>query len=241
MTKKLNVFEEVANKIEDKIKRGMYISSQRLPSEYDLANEFSTSRLTIRKAIDDLISRNILFKQKGNGTYVMAQPKIQSGVSGLQSFTEAAKNYGKQTSTKVIKLEKAFRPDGNIAEILELDTDETVFHIVRLRYYDNVPMTVEELYIREAYLPKILDKSAVQDSIFQLIEKKIAIAYSHQEVEAFLVDERLSNYLEVSVGSPSLMIHSTVFSVTAMPILYDISYYRGDKYSLKNTLHRYNN
>lgn len=239
MTKKINVFEEVAKEIEKRIAAGRYISSQRLPSEYDLSKEFGVSRLTIRKAIDELISCNLLVKQKGKGTYVMAQPKIQSGSGGLQSFTEAAKTYGKESQTVIIKLEKGMAPQ-DIASELELEVDEQVYHIVRVRSYDDEPMTVEELYIREAFLPSPLMEADVQSSLFQLIEKQIDIAYSHQEVEAVLVDEWLSHYLNVPVGSPTLMVHSKTFSVTAVPILYDISYYRADKYSFKTTLHRHN-
>lgn len=240
MDEKLTVFEEVAKKIEDKINEGFYVSSQRLPSEYDLSTEFSVSRLTIRKAIDLLVSQNVLFKQKGKGTYVMAQQKIQSGRSGLQSFTEAAKTYGKKSKTKIIKLEKNVTPAERIAKELALNENETVFHIVRLRLYDEEPMTVEDLYIREAFLPSDLKKSEIHGSLFKLIEEKATIAYSHQEIEAVLVDERLSGFLEVPEGSPALMVHSKTFSVTAVPILYDISYYRGDKYSFKNTLQRNN-
>ena len=95
-------FEAVAQNIQERINEGIYVSSQKLPSEYDLAKEFEVSRLTIRKAIDELVQKNILFKLKGKGSYVMSPQKIQSGRSGLQGFTEAAKEYGKTSRTEVI-------------------------------------------------------------------------------------------------------------------------------------------
>lgn len=100
-------FDQVSAEIEKRIHEGIYVSSQKLPSEYDLAKEFGCSRLTIRKAIDDLISKNILVKRRGKGSYVMSQPKIQSGRSGLQGFTEAAKAYGKTSSTESFHLKKS--------------------------------------------------------------------------------------------------------------------------------------
>ena len=101
------IFQEIARKIEERVEDGVYVSSQKLPSEYDLADEFQCSRLTIRKAIELLISQNILVKEKGKGTYVMKQPKIQSGSGGLQSFTETARIQGKQTKTEVLGYEIA--------------------------------------------------------------------------------------------------------------------------------------
>lgn len=239
MAKKQSVFQNIAYQIQEKVDNGIYVRAQRLPSEYDLAKEFDVSRLTVRKAIDELISRNILVKQKGKGTYVMSQQKIQSGRAGLQGFTEAAKAYGKISKTEVIDLQrlKATELPSKISEKLELKSEEEVYHLVRLRSFDNEPMTVEELYIREVYLPN-LSKEQLEGSVFNLIEEQIEIAYSHQEIEAMVVPERLRPILAVAIGEPVLKVNSITYSVTAMPILYDQSYYRADKYTFKNTLHR---
>ena len=103
MTENAPKFKQISAEIEKKIRDGLYVSAQKLPSEYDLAN---CSRLTIRKAIDDLIRKNILVKRHGKGSYVMSQAKIQSGRAGLQGFTEAAKAYGKKARQKSFPLKK---------------------------------------------------------------------------------------------------------------------------------------
>ena len=234
--KKIPIFREVAQKIRERVLDGTYVSSQRLPSEYELAKEFDVSRLTVRKAIDELIAQNILVKQKGRGTYAMQSQKIQSGRSGLQGFSEAAKAYGKESRTVLIQFEETPFEE-QLWETLQADSRETIYHIVRLRGFDEEPMTVENLHVRAKYLPFESEKQ-LTDSIFQLIEKKIEIAYSHQEVEAVLVDTEMSRLLQVPVGNPLLLVHSITYSVTGVPILYDTSYYRADKYTFKNTLHR---
>lgn len=239
MAKKQSVFQDIARQLQEKVEQGIYVSAQRLPSEYDLAKEFDVSRLTVRKAIDELISRNILVKQKGKGTYVMSQQKIQSGRSGLQGFTESAKAYGKMSKTEVIDLALLNSEElpGKVSEALELKPNEEVYHLVRLRSFDKEPMTVEELYIREVYLPNVT-KEQLEGSLFKLIEEQIEIAYSHQEIAAMLVPDKLSPLLEVAMGEPILKVNSITYSMTATPILYDKSYYRADKYTFKNTLHR---
>ena len=100
----------------------------KLPSEYDLAKEYNCSRLTIRKAIDDLIRKNILVKRHGKGSYVMSQAKIQSGRAGLQGFTEP-KLTGK-SQTEVISFEEVVHPAEKIREAL--------------RMLEREPMTVEK-------------------------------------------------------------------------------------------------
>jgi len=215
------------------------VSSQKLPSEYDLSTEFDCSRLTIRKAIDVLIKKNIIVKKRGKGSYVMTQQKIQSGRDGLQGFTEAAKSYGKSSDTKVIAFSKINQPDDKILKSLELSSTDEIYELIRCRSLDNEPMTVEKIYLSQKYIDG-LSKNDFQESLFKLIEKHVEIAYSHQEVEAILVDEEMSILLEVPVGDPLLLVTSTTYAINATPILYDISYYRADRYTFKNTLIRGN-
>lgn len=230
-------FEAVAEEIAERVREGIYVSSQKLPSEYDLAKEFEVSRLTIRKAIDELVQKNILFKLKGKGSYVMSPQKIQSGRSGLQGFTEAAKEYGKTSHTEVISFKTLKKVPENILEALNLTPKDPVKELIRRRLYDDVPMTVEKLYLPETHVEG-LTKKDFEGSLFQLLEEKIEIAYSHQEIEAILVTKELEKLLEVPLGSPLLQVDSLTYTKDAAPILYDCSYYRADKYTFKNTLVR---
>lgn len=233
-----NIFKEIADKISIKITDGSYSSEQKLPSEYDLAKEFNVSRLTIRKAIDLLINQNILVKQKGKGTYIMKQTnKFQSGKNGLLSFTESAKAYGKTSNASLIKFEKLTSVPEEVQENLQL-IEEAVFHVKRLRFFDEDPMTIEEVFIKESLLDESALEKNLTGSIFKLIEEKSDISYSHQEIEAILATEELSHYLTVEQGQPLLLVHTTTYSATGQPILFDKSYYRADKYTFKNILHR---
>ncbi|MBV7390607.1 GntR family transcriptional regulator, LSA1692 subfamily [Enterococcus alishanensis] len=231
------IFDQVSAEIEKRIREGIYVSSQKLPSEYDLAKEFNCSRLTIRKAIDDLIKKNIIVKRRGKGSYVMSQQKIQSGRDGLVGFTEAAKAYGKSSKTEVISF-GVCQPTEEMLKALNLTKNDTIYELVRRRILDDEPMTVEKTYLPEVYIAG-LKKTDFEGSLFKQLEKKVEIAYSHQEVEAILVEPEISTLLEVPVGNPMLQVHSVTYAIDATPILFDLSYYRADRYTFKNTLTRY--
>lgn len=143
--KKQAVFQDIAEKIAQRVNDGTYVTSQKLPSDYDLAEEFQCSRLTVRKAIDLLISQNILVKERGKGTYVMKQPKIQSGSGGLQSFTETAKAQGKKTRTEVLQVGIVKEVPLKIRQMFADYGNEAMVYLSRLRYFDDEPMTVENL------------------------------------------------------------------------------------------------
>ncbi|MDR0922432.1 MAG: GntR family transcriptional regulator [Lactobacillales bacterium] len=233
------IYLQVAETIEERIQEHKYVSSQRLPSDYELAAEFSVSRLTVRKAIEYLIQKQLLVRYKNRGTYVMNQEKIHSGESGLRGFSEVAEAQGKKTRSKIIESgEVPFHE--KLWETLEAAENEEIYHVKRVRYLDDEPMTMENLYIRRKFLPKEMTTSELEHSIFGLIEQTMKIAYSHQEIEAILATKEVAKLLEIEVGSPTFFAKSRTYSVTGIPILYDESHYRADKYTFQNTLVRMN-
>src|SRR5688500_10761186 len=72
--------EKSQEDIKKKINEGYYVTAQKLPSEYDLADEYDISRLTVRKAINLLIDQNVLIKLSGKGTYVIKPHKQKKGI-----------------------------------------------------------------------------------------------------------------------------------------------------------------
>lgn len=239
MTKKIPLFEQIAEKIRKKVKEGFYATAQKLPSEYDLADEYGVSRLTIRKAINLLINQNILIKISGKGTYVIKPQEQKKGTSGLVGFSEAAKFYGETPSTKVISVEVLAILPHHIEEALGVSGEEIV-HVIRVRSLNEKPMTIENLYIFKKYLTDI-SIEALEDSIFGQIETNIEIAYSHQEVEAVLATEAEANLLNIEAKAALLKSVAITYSPTAQPILFDETLHRGDEYSIKTILHRTGN
>lgn len=233
-----SIYQTIAKEITDSVSSGEYVKGQRLPSEIDLALQFDVSRLTIRKAINLLIDTKVLYKQENKGTYVMSHQKLASGESGLQGFNEVAISKGKKPKTELLETHQ-LEFDQTIWQLLEAQEDEQVIVVKRVRYLDDVPMTFEELYLRQKYLPKELTDNAFSGSIFDLFEQKVAIAYSHQEIEAVLVDDKLSDIFDISQGQPMFKVKSTVYTVSGLPIIYDISHYRSDEYVFATTLIRH--
>ena len=84
MTENAPKFKQISAEIEKKIRDGLYVSAQKLPSEYDLAKEYNCSRLTIRKAIDDLIRKNILVALAYK--VLLRQPKLTGKKARQKSF-----------------------------------------------------------------------------------------------------------------------------------------------------------
>lgn len=235
-------FEKVAQSLVERIQQGIYSNMQRLPSEYQLADEYGVSRLTVRKAIERLVTAKILVKDPGKGTYIMStnsSNKVESGRMGLQSFTEAAETYGKQSRTQVLDYQPLTQPDQRVEEKLNLrnNPQPEVDELVRRRFWDDDPMTIEDIVILHKYVANH-QKNDFKHSLFQILSETVEIAYSNQEIEAIKVDEKLAKLLHVQEGDPILCVHSLTYTADGQPIFYDTSYYRADKYTFKTTLTR---
>lgn len=235
-------FEKVAQSLVERIQQGIYSNMQRLPSEYQLADEYGVSRLTVRKAIEWLVTAKILVKDPGKGTYIMStnsSNKVESGRMGLQSFTEAAETYGKQSRTQVLDYQPLIQPDQRVEEKLNLrnNPQPEVDELVRRRFWDDDPMTIEDIVILHKYVANH-QKNDFKHSLFQILAETVEIAYSNQEIEAIKVDEKLAKLLHVQEGDPILCVHSLTYTADGQPIFYDTSYYRTDKYTFKTTLTR---
>ena len=235
-------FEKVAQSLVERIQQGIYSNMQRLPSEYQLADEYGVSRLTVRKAIEWLVTAKILVKDPGKGTYIMStnsSNKVESGRVGLQSFTEAAETYGKQSRTQVLDYQPLIQPDQRVEEKLNLrnNPQPEVDELVRRRFWDDDPMTIEDIVILHKYVANH-QKNDFKHSLFQILAETVEIAYSNQEIEAIKVDEKLAKLLHVQEGDPILCVHSLTYTADGQPIFYDTSYYRADKYTFKTTLSR---
>ena len=235
-------FEKVAQSLVERIQQGIYSNMQRLPSEYQRADEYGVSRLTVRKAIERLVTAKILVKDPGKETYIMStnsSNKVESGRMGLQSFTEAAETYGKQSQTQVLDYQPLIQPDQRVEEKLNLrnNPQPEVDELVRRRFWNDDPMTIEDIVILHKYVANH-QKNDFKHSLFQILAETVEIAYSNQEIEAIKVDEKLAKLLHVQEGDPILCVHSLTYTADGQPIFYDTSYYRADKYTFKTTLTR---
>lgn len=209
-------FEKVAQSLVERIQQGIYSNMQRLPSEYQLADEYGVSRLTVRKAIERLVTAKILVKDPGKGTYIMStnsSNKVESGRMGLQSFTEAAETYGKQSRTQVLDYQPLTQPDQRVEEKLNLrnNPQPEVDELVRRRFWDDDPMTIEDIVILHKYVANH-QKNDFKHSLFQILAETVEIAYSNQEIEAIKVDEKLAKLLHVQEGDPILCVHSLTYT-----------------------------
>ena len=94
-------YVKIHDALKDEVEKGIWKIGQRLPSERDLAERFTVSRMTARQAVTALVDEGILDRRVGSGTYV-ASRRVREKMRGTTSFTEIISSQGKVPSTEVL-------------------------------------------------------------------------------------------------------------------------------------------
>ena len=229
----LPLYYQLENIIKKRIEEGIYKVDEKIPSERTLSEELNISRMTISKAINNLVEEGGLYRKRGQGTFV-SKNKIDF-FPGLMGFTEIMENKGMKPSSKVIS-QSVIMPDKHLCEKLQVTENEEVIFTQRLRLADNEIINLEESYVPYSLCPKLLEADLSVESIYKLLtDEGYKLSKAEQEVQAILSNNELSELLQINVDEPILKRKRITYSKD-MPIEYSLNYYRGDVYTMVITI-----
>src|SRR6201988_2863260 len=137
---------------------GDFKVGDQLPTEDRLIARFEVSRITVRRAIQNLVSRGLVEIRRGKGTFVAA-PKITQELTELSGFVEDMHALGRKPTARVIGKE-IVTADTIVAGRLALTRGERVVRIRRVRLADGIPLSFDE-----TYLPLEIGKKIITDNL----------------------------------------------------------------------------
>jgi GntR family transcriptional regulator len=214
--------------LEEAITSGKLNYGDALPAERDLADHANVSRVTVRKAVDDLVKDGLLVRRHGSGTFV-AKPvsKVQQSLSRLTSFTEDMARRG--LTTRAEWLDRGlFHPSPDEMMMLGLPADALVARLGRLRVADDMPLAIERACISAEFLP---DPLQVQGSLYAALEKRgCRPVRAVQRISAYNMKDPDASTLGVPPGSAGLSIERISYLRSGRVVEFTRSIYRGDAY-----------
>ncbi len=219
-----------------KITSGEYKPGDIIPSESELIDTYSISRITVRKAIEGLVSEGLLSKHRGRGTIVNT-PKFIDDAFGLQSFSEKTNGSSIHFSTEVLDAQLTLAPT-LIAMHMGIREGDPVLHIKRLRYCEGEPIGYFENFILGT-----LGLSLEEDyrkSIYKLIEEQcgIYIKEAKREVSSILADDRIADYLEIEQPASVMSLKTYSYDKNSRVVEFSEGFYRSDRYQFVVHLNR---
>lgn len=215
-----------------KIEMEEYTLDGPIPSERELMEQYQVSRITVRKAIDELVVEGYLYKVQGKGTYVKTDEK-SNDLFSLVSCTQAVRNMG-MTPTKQVIVSEILTADKKRAKALNLTDTDQVFQLGRVLYANGEPLNYTLTYLPVKLFPGIEKHHFAEESLYQVLgeEYHVNLTKARRTVEAVLVEDEIAEYLDIEPGMPVILFGCTTYGEVngqEMPIENFKCYYRTDK------------
>ena len=221
------VYYQLKTILLNKIKSGEYPPGCTIPSERELSEKLGISRMTARQAINQLANEKYLVREKGKGTFVN---NVKFEQRNIMSFSETVKRQGMVPITKVMEITE--ESNYGIKEILDLSQEHILFRIKRLRFADETPIAIEEVYIPKELCPDI-NKLDLTKSLYELLKTyySVDINYMDNKIEAVKASKENRELLALPAGIPVLKISGISYTKDGNKLFYERDIYRADKYN----------
>lgn len=221
------VYYQLKNTILQKIKNGEYPPDTLIPSERELSEKLGISRMTVRQALNQLVSEGVLTRQKGKGTFV-CRAKFEQ--RNIMSFSEIVRARGLEPDTHLID----FLQGGKYPEISNrfgIDENQEFYYIKRLRLAGKMPVGIEEVYLPQAMYPG-LEQMDLTSSLHAVLREKFMynINYVDSSIEAAMPSSEEKKLLGAEGHTPVLRIESLYFNHDDRILFYERSAYRSDEF-----------
>jgi GntR family transcriptional regulator len=231
------LYEQIKAYLLRQIESGAYQPGQRIPSERALSEALGVNRLTVKKALADLVQTGYLSVQIGKGTYVNRRT-FDLQLETLTSFTDEMTRRGKRPSSHVLSVgvQPSSAPD---ARILQIAAGDPVVQLVRLRLADDVPMAIERAQVVAARCLGITERhDFARESLYEILRQEygIQLIRAEQSIAARRATLDEARWLAIAPGDPILHMTRLTYAADGQPIEYVDSAYCGARYIFQAVL-----
>lgn len=228
------LYRQVQDGIEHLIRATPRSRRVRLSDAY-LANHFGVSRITVRRAVDELVSAGRLYRIRGLGTFVRPR-KLREKLT-LNSFLDAWTRDSGRFDVRVASFERT-RADAERAERLGVAEGDEIVFVRRLRYQKRALVAVDDRYLRADCCTRLTRQDVTTASLVDYLRNREEIDLSHgeMEIEARRADAADAKMLGIKRGDPVLVRRVAFFTKRGKSVLIGTSVYRADRVSYRLTI-----
>lgn len=229
---------QASNLIKQEVGSGALREGSRLPPERELCTQLGISRVTLRKALQQLVEEGVLSSSHGRGWYVAAVPAAKEWPNSLESFSETARRMGLE-STSIVRRAESGSASLDEAEAIGVAPGTPVFRLDRIRLLDAVPIALDESVVPAALLPDVSRADFTTDSLYDLLEDAgSAPQRADSTVEAREADAQAAHALHVAEGSPLLVMRQVAHGSDGRVVALSTIQYVGERYRLRTVFTR---
>ncbi len=229
-------YYQLAKAIEEKIIKGELLPGEKLDSEKEISAHSGLSRVTVRRALEIIIKKGLIYTERGRGTFV-SNLDIDDAMFRVTEFQSDMRDRGLEPDTKQIDI-NFIEPDSFITEKLGIENGEVLL-IRSVKFAGDEPMVYEKRYIqvpgRDLELPTETQlKEYTFSRLVESTSKQIPIK-SSMTIRAVALLSEEAGLLQQKKGAPGFSIEQLLYSFNEKPVALGLYIYRGDRHTFKST------
>lgn len=226
----LPLYYQIKEIIQEMIDNEQLLPGEAIPPERELCDIQGVSRMTVNKAILELVNEGALYRVQGKGTFV-SEPKQYQKLSQLKGFTEEMSSKGYNTSTTILSFEVK-NATKRIQQTLKLGGEKEVIKIKRIRFIRSEPIAIETVWLPKYLIPDMSQDMLEGKSLYDILKKhyKYRLEKAEETVEPKMLNAYEIEMLESPLSNLALLFKKIAYINEDKPLEYTEAVYRSDKY-----------
>lgn len=203
------LYYQLYSLLKSAILNGSISTGSQMPTEQQLAEFFDVSRITSKRAMDELAAENLVERRRGKGTHVIHQYKPRPVKAPLVGMLEEIESMARHSDVKVLVCEQSI-PPLHVREAMGMSEDQKALHTIRVRYKDGEPFGYYNSWTQGLKKPITAAKLKSHPRLELFRNQGLVITHVTQTISAIAATEELASELNTQPGNPliSLVRHS---------------------------------
>ena len=216
--------------LRDRIRTGELPRNALLPGEQDLTKLFNVSRITVKRALNELAADGLISRHRGRGSIVTAAPIMPVVRGSFFSLIESLKQMGLETEVRLVEATDV-EAGPAVARLLETAPEARVQRAIRMRSLNGEPFSHLLTYIPQSIASLYTARELAEMPLLALLERVGAeVCEAEQWISAVSAESTIAAALEVRVGSPLLRIERVMRDKNGKPVQLVYAHYRSDRF-----------
>jgi GntR family transcriptional regulator len=223
------LYHQIKQNLRSLVDNEVLLVGDALPSERELSDLYGVNRLTLRRAITELVSEGVLRREHGVGTFV-AHPKLTQVIGHVLGFSERTIEARRTPSSRVISMEVVPAPH-SVAHRLRMEPGAAVYKLVRLRCADEEPVMLETVFLSQDRFPDLDAVDFSTTSLYLTLAQKFncRIVEAEEMLEPVIMTGYEVEILDAKPHTPGLLVESLAYDDKGNAVEFGKSIVRGDK------------
>ena len=231
-------YHAVFNDIQHKIISGFWPEETMIPTEFELCEIHGVSRITVRRALDELVQMGLIRRSRGKGSFVCATKRFAEYRNGLVS--QDGIKFDTNVTNRILEILR-YAPGTELSQRMGAVLKQDNIAVKRfrlLRLVDNLPYALMSIFVPDVLGSKIAELDLVNHSFLELYERVAGkkIVSMQRTISAIIPDDDICALLGVKIGTAHLWMKNIAYTADEMVVAVTYSVYNGNLFDFAVTI-----